>query len=707
MVFTRFFMKTTLVALLATGWFVAGCGDDSTGNDTDAEVQSDADLNTDAEVQSDADLNTDAEVLDTLSAPTLTPAPGLYFADQAVTLACAEGADEIWYTTDGSTPSTTNGTLYSASVAITETTTIRAMGTKSGWLDSLVTDGAYEIKAATPIMTPAGGNYSGTQTVTITTTTPAAEIRFTTDGSTPDSTTGTVYSGPVSVDQSLTLRAIAYKAGLTDSDVADEDYVITLPNYLYVGGTYMGTGANLGFFSGLGFPDTVGVDTTYVYVVKVDATTGIPVWGVYGGVPGDDNSGSLADIDVDGNGDIVVSGRYSVNTSGAFEGFLVSLPAAGSRFVMKLSGIDGSVMWSSTTDLSIGGTCLDPAGDVYVVGSYFPSQSAKTGYASVLPSNVSGAGTGSYVIKLPSTGGSTPLWFEQAYGNTGGTSYSQSARSCRANANAVYVAGYNGTTTQLVDPTDGNFLMDVGVTTKHGASELYLVRLDPTTGTPQWGAIGHGGNFMTRIELALSGAGDPYVQIGYGGLPAGADNILTGALQGPSGSYASAVVRLSATDGSAVWLQSSTLPLTDVYGNTQGPLWIDSTGNAIVTGDYRDGQTGFIVDAGLPANPGVKTSFIVGLAAADGTPDWGVAGPATEGQIRGISGVGASVYVAGGYSNVPATGFLVNASLPTPTGSDIWACEMTDSGSGMAISQGYSAGASGWDSVYVIAVQAP
>ena len=49
--------------------------------------------------------------------------------------------------------------------------------------------------AATPTFTPPAGNYSSTQSVTISTTTPGASIRYTTDGSTPSSTTGTVYSG--------------------------------------------------------------------------------------------------------------------------------------------------------------------------------------------------------------------------------------------------------------------------------------------------------------------------------------------------------------------------------------------------------------------------------------------------------------------------------------------------------------------------------
>ncbi|MBZ5677966.1 MAG: S8 family serine peptidase, partial [Acidobacteriia bacterium] len=81
--------------------------------------------------------------------------------------------------------------------------------------------------AATPTFNPPAGAYGSAQSVTISTTTPGASIRYTTDGSTPSSTVGTAYSGPVSVSSSLTLKAIAYKTGMTDSAVASGSYTIT------------------------------------------------------------------------------------------------------------------------------------------------------------------------------------------------------------------------------------------------------------------------------------------------------------------------------------------------------------------------------------------------------------------------------------------------------------------------------------------------
>ncbi|HZP59567.1 MAG TPA: FN3 associated domain-containing protein, partial [Opitutaceae bacterium] len=57
-----------------------------------------------------------------------------------------------------------------------------------------------------------------------------ASIRYTTDGSTPSETVGTVYSGPVSISNTsspTTLTAIAYKTGLTDSPITSGVYTIT------------------------------------------------------------------------------------------------------------------------------------------------------------------------------------------------------------------------------------------------------------------------------------------------------------------------------------------------------------------------------------------------------------------------------------------------------------------------------------------------
>ena len=98
--------------------------------------------------------------------------------------------------------------------------------------DSSVTTATFTLApsmVATPTFTPAAGTYTSAQNVTISSATAGASIRYTTDGSTPTSTVGTIYSAPVSISVSQALKAIAYKSGMTDSTVASADYTINLP----------------------------------------------------------------------------------------------------------------------------------------------------------------------------------------------------------------------------------------------------------------------------------------------------------------------------------------------------------------------------------------------------------------------------------------------------------------------------------------------
>ena len=69
------------------------------------------------------------------------------------------------------------------------------------------------------------GTYTGAQTVTISTATPGATIYYTTDGTTP-TTSSSVYSGPITVSSSETLEAIAAETGYTQSAVATAKYTI-------------------------------------------------------------------------------------------------------------------------------------------------------------------------------------------------------------------------------------------------------------------------------------------------------------------------------------------------------------------------------------------------------------------------------------------------------------------------------------------------
>lgn len=70
-----------------------------------------------------------------------------------------------------------------------------------------------------PFFSPGDGIYTETQAVNIASATAGATIRYTIDGSTPSSTNGTIYSGPMSIGSETVLRAMAYTGGMVDSAV--------------------------------------------------------------------------------------------------------------------------------------------------------------------------------------------------------------------------------------------------------------------------------------------------------------------------------------------------------------------------------------------------------------------------------------------------------------------------------------------------------
>lgn len=82
-------------------------------------------------------------------------------------------------------------------------------------------------KPATPTFTPAAGTYTSVQNVEIECATAGATIYYTTDGSTPSSSS-TEYSSAITVDATQTIKAIAIKDAKSSS-VATAVYTINIP----------------------------------------------------------------------------------------------------------------------------------------------------------------------------------------------------------------------------------------------------------------------------------------------------------------------------------------------------------------------------------------------------------------------------------------------------------------------------------------------
>ncbi len=167
------------------------------------------------------------------AAPVPSPGGGTFFNDltgvAGVFMGTVTNGAAIYYTTDGSTP-TTSSTQYTGAIQITASTTVKAIAARADYLNSTVTSNTYTLQAAVPAFSAAGGTYSSALSVSITETTSGASVYYTTDGSTP-TTSSTLYGGSISMPNGLAtqLSAIAVKPNYLTSGVDTVTYVVLVP----------------------------------------------------------------------------------------------------------------------------------------------------------------------------------------------------------------------------------------------------------------------------------------------------------------------------------------------------------------------------------------------------------------------------------------------------------------------------------------------
>ena len=88
--------------------------------------------------------NEGGSTTETCATPTFSPAAGTYYESQSVTLSCTTPGSTIYYTTDGSDP-TTSSTQYTSAIPVSETTTIKAIAIADGMDPSSVASATYTI----------------------------------------------------------------------------------------------------------------------------------------------------------------------------------------------------------------------------------------------------------------------------------------------------------------------------------------------------------------------------------------------------------------------------------------------------------------------------------------------------------------------------------------------------------------------------------
>jgi chitobiase/beta-hexosaminidase-like protein len=184
-------------------------------------------------------------------APSIQPASGSFTGSQTVTFNCTgctnrDANTGIWYTTDGSTPTPGSGTAtyiaIGGTISVTTTTTVKAVGmwgaqnqppaypANYGYVPSSVVSATYTAggATATPTLSPSSTSFASSLSLSMTDATGGATIYYTTNGTTP-TTSSTVYTAPITLTATTTVKAIATSSGLGQSAVATGTYTLNPP----------------------------------------------------------------------------------------------------------------------------------------------------------------------------------------------------------------------------------------------------------------------------------------------------------------------------------------------------------------------------------------------------------------------------------------------------------------------------------------------
>ena len=154
----------------------------------------------------------------------MLPAGHSFKGETTVTLTDSVGGVIYYYTTDGSTP-TSASQQYAGPVILSSTTTLKVIAVKPGWRNSEVAGETYTRMdtIATPIADPPGRIFATPLQVSLSVATPGAIIRYTVNGTDPDSNSA-VYTRPLTISANTNLKARAFLANWVPSAVMTENY---------------------------------------------------------------------------------------------------------------------------------------------------------------------------------------------------------------------------------------------------------------------------------------------------------------------------------------------------------------------------------------------------------------------------------------------------------------------------------------------------
>lgn len=150
-----------------------------------------------------------------------------FYGGKRVIISCATEDADIYYTTDGSNP-TTESNKYTAPIELTESAEINAIAVKYGMNVSNIAGESVTVeKVSTPVASVTGEVEVGTS-VKLLCTTPGAEIYYA-FGDSVNEENYKKYTGEIVITGSTKIRAIAAKRGYAISDGVTFEYTVPSP----------------------------------------------------------------------------------------------------------------------------------------------------------------------------------------------------------------------------------------------------------------------------------------------------------------------------------------------------------------------------------------------------------------------------------------------------------------------------------------------
>ena len=144
------------------------------------------------------------------------------YKNGVITISSTNTITQIDFTFSGSY----NGGLDASYTGLSTNSWTQSLGSQARFMSIVVTysNGGQEI-VATPTFSPEAGTYTTAQSVTISCTTDGATIYYTTNGDVP-TTSSAVYSTPIAISETTTVKAMGVKTGMSNSNVASATYTI-------------------------------------------------------------------------------------------------------------------------------------------------------------------------------------------------------------------------------------------------------------------------------------------------------------------------------------------------------------------------------------------------------------------------------------------------------------------------------------------------